>query len=223
MALKKEQLIALLLALHKMDYVQSTIATRWRLIFKIATELQIPIHEDVLDLYDFVLENATDKPDRKLPVSLKLLKQQLKALDKFLKPGYENTLARAVLSLAWAAQLRVSEYTSKKIADVYAGLDDHNLGANEIMLQDDGVTLIFLSGKSARRRQERFLEYKSVPIPKFRQILEDYDDIRIKSSPVFFCHPDGSNITPNDVADWIELSTLYTDWFGLKITSHCYR
>ena len=61
MALKKEQLVALLLALHKMDYVQSTIASRWRSIFKIATELQIPIHGDVLDLYDFVLENATDK------------------------------------------------------------------------------------------------------------------------------------------------------------------
>ena len=32
------------------------------------------------------------------------------------------------------------------------------------------------------------------------------------------------HISPQiNVADWIDLSTLFTDWAGLRVTSHCYR
>ena len=182
----------------------------------------IPLTNDTLDLYDFVKESASEIPDKKIPVSHILLQQQLKAIDKFLTKGYENMMGKAVLCTAWAGQLRVSEYTSKRVAYINAG-QDHNLGAGGIVVQNDGITIIFMSEKTSRKRRERFIDYTTVPIPEFKAIMQAYDKIHVKNSPVFFCWPDYSNITPNNVANWIQLATLWTDWQGLVVTSHCYR
>ena len=146
----------------------------------------------------------------------------MKGLDSFIAPGYENTLAKATLATAWAAQLRVSEYSSKLVADVRSG-DDHNLKQNNVLVQKDGLTVIFSSDKTSSQRKERFIPWDNVPIEGFKGLMEKYNCIRVKSSPVFFCHEDGTNLTPNDIANWIDLSTSQTDWWGLKITSHCYR
>ena len=157
-----------------------------------------------------------------MPVSHVLLNQQLKGLDAYLVQGYENTLAKATLATAWAAQLRVSEYSSKLVVDVHSG-DNHNLKQNNVLVQTDGLTVIFASDKTSSQCKERFIAWADMPIEGFQQLMEQYNKIRIKSSPVFFCHEDGTNLTPNDIANWIELSTSQTDWWGLKITSHCYR
>ena len=109
------------------------------------------------------------------------------------------------------------------MADINAGHDDHNLGGGGVLVQDDGITLIFMSEKTSRKRRERFIEYDTVPLQNFREIMQAYDKIQPKASPVYFCWPDGSNVTPNHIYNWIELSTLGTDWKGLSITSHCYR
>ena len=71
--------------------------------------------------------------------------------------------------------------------------------------------------------KEHFIAWSNVPIKNFQQIMQDYNIVRNRMSPVFFCHEDGTNLTPNDMANWIELSTSQTDWRGLKMTSHCYR
>ena len=168
-----------------------------------------------MDLYNFVKESATEIPDKKIPVSHILVQQQLRAVDKFLAKTYENTLAKAVLVTAWAGQLRVTEYTSKRVSYINAG-QDHDLGSSGIVVQDDGITIIFMSEKTSRKRREHFIDYTMVPIPEFKEIMQAHDKIRVKNSPVFFCWPDGSNITPNNMANW-------TDWWGLVVTSHCYR
>ena len=122
---------------------------------------------------------------------------------------------------AWAAQLRVSEYSSTLVADLRAG-DDHNLRRNHVLIQPDGLTVIFMSDKTSLQCKEHFVTWESIPITNCKEILTKYNSVRNKS-PVFFCHEDGTNITPNDMANWIEISTSHTDWKGLKFTSHCYR
>ena len=109
----------------------------------------MPISDNVLDLFDYVEETTYEKPDRKLPVSHKCLQQQLSSLDNFLAKGYENTLTKAVLTISWAGQLRVSEYTTKIVADINAGHEDHNLGSGGVLVQEDGITLIFMSEKTS--------------------------------------------------------------------------
>ena len=148
-----------------------------------------------------------------------LLNQQLAALDLFLS-GYEKVLAKATLTTAWAVQLRVSEYSSNLVADIRVG-DDHNLRRDNVFIENDGLTVIFVSDKTSSQCKEHFILWKNVPIANFQTILQDYNSIRNMTSPVFFCHKDGTNLTPNDMANWIELSTSHTDWRGLKITSHC--
>ena len=213
---------AYLLFLSQMNYSATSVRYRWNPIFKMCEVKNIVLTNDTLDLYDFVKESACEIPDKKIPVSHILLQQQLKAIDKFLIKGYENTMVKAVLCTAWAGQLRVSEYTSKRVAYINAG-HDHNLGAGGIVVQDDGITIIFMSKKTSRKRRECFIDYATVPIPEFKAIMQAYDKICMKNSPVFFCWPDGSNITPNNVANWIQLATLWMDWQGLVVTSHCYR
>ena len=160
--------------------------------------------------------------DKKRPVSHILLNQQLTVLDAFLAPGYENILAKATLATAWAAQLRVSEYTCKLVADMRSG-DDHNLKSHHILIQDDGLTVIFSSEKTSKQRKERFIQWDKIPITGFKKLMQEYHKLRVKNSPVYFCHAKGTNLTPNDISNWIELATLHSDWNGLKITSHCYR
>ena len=119
--------------------------------------LNIEIPDEVHDLFEIVMDNAVDRPDRKIPVNVKLLQQQFMALSKVVQ-GYELKLARAVLAIAWAGQLRVSEYTSKTVDYVYTG-HDHNLSAQNVVVQHDGITMIFLSSKNSSKRKERFLEF----------------------------------------------------------------
>ena len=176
-----------------------------------------------MNLYDFIQEQARPRDDKKLPVSHKLLNQQLQALDSFIVPGYENILAKATMATVWAAQLRVSEYTSKLTADIQAGDNDHNLHHNGVLVQKDGLTVIFASDKSSQKCKERFITWDGIPINNFKELLQEYDKIRIKTSPIYFCHKDSTNLTPNDMSNWIDLSIMQTDWKGLKITSHCYR
>ena len=130
-----------------------------------------------MDLFDYVEETAYEKPDRKLPVSHICLEQQLSAIDKFLAKGYENTLAKVVLAISWAGQLRVSEYTTKIVADINAGHEGHNLGGGGVLVQEDGITLIFMLEKTSRKWRERFIEYDTVPIQNFREIMQAYDKI----------------------------------------------
>ena len=80
-----------------------------------------------------------------------------------------------------------------------------------------------MSDKTSLQRKERFVAWESIPIINCKEILNNYNSVCNTSSPVFFCHEEGTNITPNDMANWIEISTLHTDWKGLKFTSHCYR
>ena len=141
----------------------------------------------------------------------KLVNQQLEALDLFLAQGYKNTLAKATMATTWAAQLCVSEYSSKLVADIRPG-KDHNLHHNEILVEEDGMTVIFASDKSFKQRKEHFIPWSSVPINNFRKIIQEYNRIRITTSLVYFCYEDGTNLTPNDMANWIELSTSETDW-----------
>ena len=125
------------------------------------------------------------------------------------------------MATAWAAQLRVSEYTSRLIADIQAGNKDHNLCHNGVLILEDGITVIFASDKSSHKCKERFITWDSIPIDNFKELLQEYNKIRIKTSPVYFCHKDGTNLTPNDMSNWIDLSIMITDRKGLKITSHC--
>ena len=222
LALDNQQLRAYLCELYNLSYTAATIAHRWHPIYDIIIHNNITLSEDIINLFNFIQEQARPRLDKKLPVSHILLQQQLKALDLFLTPGYENTLAKATMATAWAAQLRISEYSSKLVGDVRAG-DDLNLRQNNVVVQEDGLTVIFSSDKTSSQRRERFIEVKNIPLCNFKQIMQEYDRIRIRSSPVFFCHQDGTNITPNDMSNWVELSTSQTYWKGLKITSHCYR
>ena len=80
-----------------------------------------------------------------------------------------------------------------------------------------------MSDKTSLQRKECFIVWDNIPIMNCKEILHNYNLVRNKSSPVFFCHEDGTNITPNDMANWIDISTSHTDWQGLKFTSHCYR
>ena len=99
------QLVAYLLFLHNMNYSPLTVKYRWHPIYRLILGKNITVSEDTLDLYDYVFENAEDKPDKKLPVSDILLKQQLEAIDEFLAPWYQNILAKAVLLTVWFGQL----------------------------------------------------------------------------------------------------------------------
>ena len=159
--------------------------------------------------------------DKKLPVSHLLLNQQISALELFFT-GYKLILAKAVMVTAWAAQLRVSEYSSPLVADIRAG-EDHNLQRDHVLVQPDGLTVIFMSDKTSLQRKERFIAWDNLPITHCKEILYNYNSIHNTSSPVFFCHEDGTNITPNDMSNWIDISTSHTDRHGLKFTSHCYR
>ena len=181
----------------------------------------VHISEELINLYIFIKEQARPHIDKKLPVSHKLLNQQISALDLFFI-GYENILAKATMVTAWDAQLRVSEYSSSLVADLRAG-DDHNLCRDHVLVQPDGLTVIFMSDKTSFQHKECFVAWESIPIINCKEIISNYNSVRNKSSPVFFCHEDGTNITPNDMANWIEISTSHTDWKGLKFTSHCYR
>ena len=69
----------------------------------------------------------------------------------------------------------------------------------------------------------RFITWDSIPLDSFEELLQEYNKIRIKTSWVYFSHEDSTNLTPNDMSNWIDLSIMITDWKGLKITSHCYR
>ena len=220
--LKSPQLRAFLCELYNLNYTATTISYHWHPIYDIILHNNITLSDKIITLYNFIREQARPRIDKKLPVSHKLVNQQLKALDLFLAQGYENTLAKAMVATAWAAQLRVSEYSSKLVVDIQAG-DDHNLHHNGILVEDDDMTVIFASDKSSKQHKECFIPWDNVPINNFKEIIQDYDRIRNTTSPVFFCHEDGTNLTPNDMANWIELSTSQTDWQGLKITSHCYR
>ena len=104
-----------------------------------------------MNLYNFIKEQARPRVDKKLPVSYQLLNQQIQALDSFIVPGYKNILAKATMATVWAAQLRVSEYTSRLIADIEAGDNDHNLHQNGVLIQEDGITVIFASDKSSHK------------------------------------------------------------------------
>ena len=220
--LKGPQLRAFLCELYNLNYTATTISYRWHPIYDIILHNNIPLSDEIITLYNFIREQARPKIDKKLPVSHKLVNQQLEAMDLFLAQGYENTLAKATMATAWAAQLRVSEYSSKLVADIRAG-KDHNLHHNGILMEEDGMTVIFGSDKSSKQCKEHFIPWNNVPINNFKEIIQEYNRIRITTSPVYFCHEDGTNLTPNDMANWIELSTSQTDWQGLKITSHCYR
>ena len=219
--LKEPQLHAYLCELYNLNYTATTIAYHWHPIYDILLYSNVPISNDTINLYIFIREQARPRVDKKLPVSHTLLNQQLEALDLFLTPGYKNTLTKATLATAWAAQLCVSEYSSSLVVDIQAG-DDHNLCQNNVLVEKDGLTVIFASDKTSLQHKERFILWENVPINNFQQIMQDYNSVRNRMSPVFFCHEDGTNLTPNDMANWIELSTSQTDWRGLKITSHCY-
>ena len=92
-------------------------------------------------------------------------------MDSFIAPGYENILAKATMATVWAAQLRVSEYTSKVTADIQAGDDDHNLHHNGVLVQEDRLNVIFASDKSSQKCKERFIAWDNVPINKFKELL----------------------------------------------------
>ena len=222
MELKEPQLRAYLCELYNLNYTATTIAYHWHPIYDILLYNNVPISNEIINLFIFIKEQARPKVDKKLPVSHTLLNQQLQALDLFLTPGYKNKLAKAMLATAWAAQLRVSEYSSSLVADMTAG-DDHNLRENNVLLEKDGLTVIFASDKTSSQHKEHFIPWENVPIDNVQQIMLEYNSVRNRTSPLFFCHEDGTNITPNNMANWIELSTSHTDWRGLKITSHCYQ
>ena len=224
LAIGDEQLRVYLITLYNMNFLVATVALQWRPIYDIIVSSNFEPNDKICNLFDFIHEQATPRRDKKLPVSHILLNQQIEALDAFIAPGYENILVKAMLARAWAAQLRVSEYTSKLTAHTHARINEHNLSSNGILVQEDGMTLVFVSDKTSWQCKERFLPWNSVPINNFKTLIQAYDKIRIKKrSPVYFCHEDGTNLTPNDMSDWIDLSLSLMDWKGLKIMLHCYR
>ena len=64
-----------------MNYATSTILHRWHPIYKILLHKNIYLPDDLLNLYNFICEQARPRIDKKLPVSHILLNQQLKAID----------------------------------------------------------------------------------------------------------------------------------------------
>ena len=97
-ALERFQLELYLLFRQEMNYTPRTVCHQWHPICKLSNDLNWLIPEDIHELYHFVYDNTTEYPDKKLPVSHKLLAQQITAIDKFITPGCENTLAKAVPS-----------------------------------------------------------------------------------------------------------------------------
>ena len=156
-----------------------TITCRWHPIFDIITHNEIPLTEEIINLFNFIREQARPRIDKKLPVSHMLLNQQLKGLDSFIAQGYENMLTKATLATAWAAQLRVSEYSSKLVADVRSG-DDHNLKQNSVLVQNNGLTVIFSSDKTSSQCKEHFISWDNVPIEGFQKLMEKYNRIKSK-------------------------------------------
>ena len=221
--LRDEQLKAYLDIIYAKHYTVNTINARWKPITDIMEHNNMQVSDRIQTLYEKNCGAAKERRDTKLPVAASLLKEQIEAVDKLWEKGYENSLAKAALATAWVAQLRVSEYTSTIANDEEAGVSDHNLRSNHILLSDKGMTFILLTDKTGVMRKERFVAWEKCGFDQYKDIMMEYDAVRMKKSPVFFCHADGSNLTPNHVRDWIDLTTMHTRWAGLKITSHCYR
>lgn len=194
----------------------------WLPIEDLMEKTNVSLSDDLYLLYQYTESSARARSDGKLPVNLDLLHAQLDALENVLT-DYRLALARAVLSTAWLMMLRISEYTSAKRYFMGAGKDDHNLRSSGVCLQKNGLTVIFESDKTSHARRERFIKWEDIPIKGYKEIMQLYVSLRNKSAPTFFCLEDGSNLTPNEMADWITMSVVQTPWARLRFSSHSYR
>ena len=172
LALKDHQLRLYLCKLYNLNYTSTTITCHWHPIYDILMYNNIPISDEIMNLFIFIKEQARPRIDKKLPVLHTLLNQQLAALDLFFI-GYENLLAKVTLATAWAAQLHVSEYSSSLVADIRAG-DDPNLRRDNVLVQTDRLTVIFISDKTSLQCKECFIPWENVPIDNFKEILQYY-------------------------------------------------
>ena len=140
----------------------------------------------MIALFDWVLVNAKESRDDKVPISIRLLIELCDAAEKVLV-GYNQVLAKVVLLSPWGAYMRVLEYSKTK------SKQDHNLCHDSVQICDDGLCVEFLSNKTMKKSEpphHRLITWSDLPEGSMETFLQ-YKQLRPKKAPYFFTRKDG--------------------------------
>ena len=140
------QIIAYMNRLHKAYYVEMTLRRHWKTLEDLGTYLGKEPMDEAIALFDWVLANAKESKDDKVPVSKRLLIELCEATEKVLV-GYDQILAKVMFLAAWGAYMRVLEYSKTK------SKQDHNLCHDSVQVCDDDLCVEFLSDKTMKKSE----------------------------------------------------------------------
>ena len=154
-----KQMKAFLVYVHIKFYTTSYLQRQWSILLKMASYLDSPISDSNKRDFSTVLSFAKDIKDNKVLVLVELLIQLCSAADKLFS-GYTVKLAKAIFITAWAAYLRISEYSRTKEGN------QHNLRRNAIITSVDGLSIKFLTDKTTKESdpiKHRLIHWWALP------------------------------------------------------------
>ena len=213
-----KQIKAYLVYVHVKFYTAAYLQRQWSILKKVASILDSPISDENKRDFNTVLSFSKDIKDNKVPVSVELLIQLCTAADK-LFTGYTVKLAKAIFITAWAAYLRISEYSRTKEGN------QHNLHRNAIITSADGLSIKFLTDKTTKESdpiKHRLIRWWVLPWGS-EDLMKDYERSCPAGAHNFFCTEDGLELDRNAVLNLLEPCLLLSDWRFLSVTPHAFR
>lgn len=165
------------------------------------------------------LERLKPSQDSRLPITLPILSRLIIASEHISQSNYEATLMCAMLSTAFFALLRISEFTS--------GNSNHTLKASDVCYNpsDNSFTICLSSFKHSCKTSPRSVKLfpQSPDICPVR-LLASYMSMRPRSSnPHLFVHENGLSVTRQEFSSNLQLCLTAANIREGNIKSHSLR
>ena len=212
------QLEAFFLHLDDLYMTKATLKMHWQVIQEISTKLQVPLTQQQITLFDFVLANCKSKLDNKLPVNRELLIELMAACDLLLL-HYDAVLMKSILLCAFGGFMRCCEYTEPR-----RNRKNHNVHADAVTVTNLGLGISFWSDKTNQDDptcKHRFVFWEFLPAGA-KEILEEYVKIKPFANH-FFVREDGTQVTRTHFENFFHACSLHTRWRHLVLMPHCLR
>ena len=163
----------------------------------------------------------TFSKDSRIPITEQHMRYLIYYMNYYVFSSYEYALFRAIVTWAFAAGLRISEYTESPTVD-------HNLHRSCVdMINLAGSPAYRITFRSYKCSPDEFPDFVLIENPETRlcpvSAMYEYLDVRPSGYGPLFVRRNGAPVTRKDVGDFLEKACKFHGWNKTQVRPHSFR